>query len=138
MSCKKEGCCRQERPRAEMGAIPDWVVKQLLMVAQSGFKNLLPWPNESVQLLAEKIAALVIENELLRKLLDRDTKPNPVVTNDTLAFTFGQDNQYTLHIPAKDPAARAQLVKSLQAAVAELNTHKLQAQSEQLDLPFTE
>lgn len=138
MSCKNEGCCRREQSRADMTMLPDWVVAQLLTVAQTGFKNLLPWPNESVSVLAEKIAALVGEVEMLRKLLNVDTKPNPVVDGDTLTFTFGPDNRYSLHMPAVSPKARKQLANNLAAAALELQTIPVRSLPNQLDLPFTE
>lgn len=105
-----------------MVSLPDWVVTQLLSVAQTGLKNLIPWPNDSVRVLAEQIAALVIENNMLRKLLNRDIKPEPVAENDVV-FRFGPDQAYVLYVPSSKP--RAQFVA--QPGV-----------STQLDLPFSE
>jgi hypothetical protein len=139
MSCKKENCCKQERPRAEFTAVPDWVVNQLLTVAQFGFKNLIPWPSESVRLLAEKIAALVAENTLLRKLLD-NTTPDTPISGAQFTITFGPEDQYKLHVPLTDIRTRHKLAKSLFAAAAALlePVPGQQAGAGQLDLPFTE
>ena len=137
MSCKKEGCCNNKLPRAEMVAIPDWVINQLLAVAHTGLKN-FPWPSDTVRVLAERIAALVVENEMLRKLLNGNTKPELVVSDDALAFTFGPDKSYTLHVPVADQKAREQLVNNLLAAAAELNAQKPKHLASQLDLPFPE
>lgn len=136
MSCKNEKCC-QSRPVAEMTMLPDWVVAQLLAVAQSGLKNILPWPSDSVRVLAEKIAALVAEVESLRKLLGVDKKSNPVIENGTLTFKFGPDNQYVLSVPVGDPAARKRLSMSLAGAAEGLQTLSASSESSQLDLPFS-
>ena len=138
MSCKKEGCCRQTPPRAEMTVMPDWVISQLISVAQTGFKNLIPWPNESVRALAEKIAALVIENETLRKLLNNNNKPAVTVDAAQLTIAFGPDNRYTLCVPANDEKLRKQLAQSLLAAAEQLQTQKPMTLPCQLDLPFCE
>ena len=137
MSCKKEGCCNNKLPRAEMVAIPDWVINQLLAVAHTGLKN-FPWPSDTVRVLAERIAALVVENEMLRKLLNGNTKPELVVSDDALAFTFGPDKSYTLHVPVADQKAREELANSLVDAVIALNAHKVKHASSQLNLVFPE
>ena len=137
MNCKKEGCCNNKLPRAEMVAIPDWVINQLMAVAQTGLKN-FPWPSDTVRALAEHIAALVVENEMLRKLLDGDKKPAVVVNDDTLTFTFGPDKSYTLHVPVADSKAREELANSLIDAVIALNAHRIRPESSQLNLFFPE
>lgn len=137
MSCKKEGCCNNKLPRAEMVAIPDWVISQLLAVAQTGLKN-FPWPSDTVRALAERIAALVVENDMLRKLLNNNTKPELGVSVDKLTFTFGPARSYTLCIPILEQKTREQLVTALLSAAAELNGQKSIHQASQLDLPFPE
>lgn len=137
MSCKKEGCC-SNRPVAEMVALPDWIVAELMIAAGTGLARVVPWPSETLRKLAEKVASLAAENIRLRALVKPD-QPQ-IVNGVTATVTFGPQSQYSLHIPVHDSQTRKQLAQSFLLAAAELqkSAQAFQAPPEQLDLPFTE
>ena len=129
-------------PREELAVSPaalQVALKSLFDVALTGFKN-FPWPNEDIARLAEVIAQLVAENDMLRKLVNRDTKPANVVAGDTFTLSFGPNNAYTLQLPAASEAQRIELARSLIAAAAKLQEPRsaaCQALPGQLEFPFT-
>lgn len=95
----------------------DWLLGQLLWVAQTGISNLklsLPAAEE----LATAIARLVTENAHLKKLLA--SRIDVAVTEQHVEIAFGPGNQYRLLLPAASPTEREAVAAALTAAAEKL------------------
>lgn len=133
MSCTRQNCARNESKItvdtevAALQAAGIDLLNYLLEVARGGLPsqvtrliNVTTFQNAAVKDLADKIAALVNENEYLKKLAGAVIPTRFQVTDDTLEVAFGPELAYTLRIPVTTVAAREQVAAQLLHAAQRL------------------
>lgn len=149
--CKNPNCCRNKsncepKPREELSIpavvdIASRIVQQLTALTKVGIKFL---PEEiSVAQLTSTLQALMLENDTLRKLLERFGPPTINVDATSAAIVFGPQQNYVLQLAVGSTHERELLAAQFRAAADQLvgpqeySAGKAQFLPAQQQLPFT-
>jgi hypothetical protein len=135
-ACQKKGCCSQPKENFSVtGALSADIIKNLLAVARTGIVSFVVNDSATTQL-ARTIAGIASENAYLKRILGIFNPATVLVESSYVVIQFGENNGYSLNIPAVTAGAKLKLADQLREAADKLQT-EADADIAQTRLPFS-
>jgi hypothetical protein len=134
-ACQKKGCCSQPKENFSIaGALSADIIKNLLVVARTGIVS-FAFSDSATAQLARAISGIANENAYLKRILGI-FNPAAVLTEESfVTIQFGENNSYSLNIPAVTAGAKLKLAAQFREAADKLQA-KADADTAQTRLPF--
>ncbi|WP_353208532.1 hypothetical protein [Sphingorhabdus sp.] len=134
-ACQNKNCGSQLKENFSVaGALGADIVKNLLVVARTGIVSFV-FNDIATTQLARTIAGIAAENVYLKRILGIFNPATVLVETSFVTVQFGENNSYSLNIPAVTAGAKLKLAEQFRAAA-----DKLQADADtdiaQTRLPF--
>lgn len=134
-ACQNKNCGSQPKENFSVaGALGADIIKNLLVVARTGIVSFV-FNDIATTQLARTIAGIAAENAYLKRILGIFNPATVLTETSFVTIQFGENNSYSLNIPAVTAGAKLKLAEQFRAAADKLQV-AADTDIAQIRLPF--